>query len=95
MKINYKLINFTLSLVNKYSKNFNIDESHSLRHSLDVFHNAKEIYKSEVYENPFLKQQQNEIFCSAIIHDLCDSKYINKEKSLEINDYDNLEFQIN
>ena len=83
MKINYKLINYALSLVPKYSKIYNIDESHSLRHSLDVFHNARAIYESEVYLNPFLKQQQNEIFCSAIIHDLCDSKYTDKESSLK------------
>lgn len=92
MKINYKLINYALSLVPKYSKIYNIDESHSLRHSLDVFHNAKAIYQSEEYMKPFLKQQQNEIFCSAIIHDLCDSKYTDKESSLDMLEADLSQF---
>ena len=82
MKVNYELINFSLSLVKKMSKLYNIDESHSLRHSLDVFHNTKEIYESEIYLNPFLRHQQREIYCSAIIHDMCDEKYIDKTTSI-------------
>lgn len=83
MKINYKIINHAFQLVSKFSKLYNIDESHSLRHSLDVYHNACEIYKSEIYSSPFLKYQQNEIFCSAILHDMCDDKYTNQNTALK------------
>ena len=83
MKINYKTINYAFQLVSKFSKLYNIDESHSLRHSLDVYHNACEIYKSEIHSSPFLKNQQNEIFCSAILHDMCDVKYTNQTTALK------------
>ncbi len=83
MKINYKIINHAFQLVSKFSKLYNIDESHSLRHSLDVYHNACAIYKSEIYSSPFLKHQQNEIFCSAILHDMCDDKYTNQYTALK------------
>ena len=76
MKIDYKIINHAFGLVGKFSKLYNIDESHAMRHSLDVFHNAVAIFHSEVYESPFLKYQQKEIFCSAILHDMCDKKYV-------------------
>ena len=84
MKINYKIINQALNLVTKLSGLYNIDESHSLRHSLDVFHNACEIYQNEIFTSPFLKQQQNEIFCSAILHDMCDKKYTDQSSALKL-----------
>ena len=76
MKLDYKLINHAFSLVSTFSSLYKIDESHALRHSLDVFHNAVDIYNSELYDNPFLKDQQKEIFCAAILHDMCDKKYV-------------------
>jgi len=84
MKINYKIINQAFNLVTKLSSLYNIDESHSLRHSLDVFHNACGIYQNEIYSSPFLKEQQNEIFCSAILHDMCDKKYTDQTAALKV-----------
>lgn len=84
MKINYKIINQAFHLVTKLSSLYNIDESHSLRHSLDVFHNACGIYQNEIYSSPFLKEQQNEIFCSAILHDMCDKKYTDPTTALKL-----------
>lgn len=96
MKINYKIINYAFQLVTKLSNLYKIDESHSLRHSLDVFHNACEIYQNEIYNSPFLKEQQNEIFCSAILHDMCDKKYTDQTAALKLinfnmGDYLNIE----
>ena len=88
MKLDYKIINHAFGLVSKFSKLYNIDESHAMRHSLDVFHNAVAIYNSEIYESPFLKYQQKEIFCSAILHDMCDKKYVDSSVVLkQINSY--------
>lgn len=70
------------------SKKYNIDESHSLKHSMDVFHYANKIYISELPKNVFLFQQRDIIYVSSIIHDMCDKKYMNEEKGLyEMNEY--------
>jgi HD superfamily phosphodiesterase len=83
-----KLINYSFQYVISASKIFNIDESHSLRHSMDVFHYANEIYQSEVsqskfYLSPFLNEQQKIIFTSAILHDTCDKKYMDEKVGIE------------
>jgi adenylate kinase family enzyme len=55
---------------------------------MDVFHFANSIYDSEIYVNPFLKEQKNIIMCSAIIHDMCDKKYMNESIGiLNMNEY--------
>lgn len=76
------LINFSFQYVIKTSDYFKIDESHSLRHSMDVFQNANEIYQAEVSNSPFLKDQQKIIFASAILHDMCDKKYMNEQNGI-------------
>jgi len=90
-----KLLKFVLFT----SQKFNIDESHGIGHSMDVLHFAHNIYESEVHTNPFLKKHENIIYVSAIIHDMCDKKYMNQDdgifeiekflqKKLPVNDID-------
>jgi hypothetical protein len=69
-----KLFNFVIVT----SKIFNIDESHSLKHSMDVYLYANKIYESELPLNPYLKEQKNIIDISAILHDMCDKKYMDE-----------------
>jgi hypothetical protein len=57
---------------------YKIDESHSLKHSMEVFRFAKKIYDSEVVKNTFLENQKEIIFAAAIGHDMCDKKYMNE-----------------
>lgn len=84
----FSLINHAFSYVIKTSQHFNIDESHALRHSMDVYHIANKIYDSEIYISPFLKQQKDVIMCSAILHDMCDKKYMNEMVGiLNMNEY--------
>lgn len=90
-----KLLQFVLFTSQKY----NIDESHGIGHSMDVLHFAHNIYENEVCTNPFLKKHENIIYVSAIIHDMCDKKYMNQDdgifeienflqKKLPVNDID-------
>jgi HD superfamily phosphodiesterase len=90
-----KLLKFVLFT----SQKFNIDESHGIGHSMDVLHFAHNIYENEVCTNPFLKKHENIIYVSAIIHDMCDKKYMNQDdgifeienflqKKLPVNDID-------
>lgn len=67
-----KLFGFVLTFSSKYR----IDTSHSELHSMAVLHFADENLRSQVGENPLLLKQQNIIYSSAILHDMCDKKYV-------------------
>jgi hypothetical protein len=62
-----------------------IDESHALKHSMDVYKFAKTIYESELIKNPYLKKHEAIIYSAAIGHDMCDKKYMDVEYA--INNY--------
>jgi len=61
---------------------YNIDESHGLTHSMDVFLKADEIYRHEVSNYQYLEKQKHIIDTAAITHDLCDIKYMNKAEGI-------------
>jgi hypothetical protein len=57
-----------------------------LGHSMEVLFNAHQIYNDNIFKYPFLKNQEQVIYTSAIIHDMCDKKYINQTQGIyEIN----------
>lgn len=64
------------------SKKYNIDESHAVKHSMDVFYYANKIYHIELKKNPILKEQKIIIDISSILHDMCDKKYMNEEEGI-------------
>jgi hypothetical protein len=74
-----KLFNFVLST----SKLYNIDESHSLGHSMNVLNFANNIIDSEIEKNPYLNNHKNIIYTSSIVHDMCDKKYIDEKEGIE------------
>ena len=78
MKISniYPLINCSFNYVVKFSKIYNIDESHALKHSMETFRFANEIYNYEVKQHPYLEEQKDIILVSSILHDMCDKKYM-------------------
>jgi HD superfamily phosphodiesterase len=78
MNLLSKLFNFVLLT----SKKYNIDESHGLSHSMNVFHYANKIYEDEVIKYPILKNHENIIYVSAILHDMCDKKYMDEAHGL-------------
>jgi hypothetical protein len=67
-----KLVSFILY----QSQKLHIDESHSLHHALNTLDYAKQIYNAEFVNYPYLQKQQNIIYTSALLHDMCDSKYV-------------------
>lgn len=82
MSLYTTLFNFVLCTIAKY----NIDESHGLSHSMNVLHNAHTLYQSELKRHPYLEDQEKIIYSSAILHDMCDNKYMDVENGLnEIN----------
>jgi len=79
----YNVVNYAFDFVALTSKQMRIDESHALRHSMDVFHLANRIYHKEVDIAPYLKQQFRVIGVSAILHDMCDHKYMDEQEGVE------------
>ena len=77
-----KLINYCFNYVKDTSEIYRIDESHSLKHSMEAFRFAKNIYESEVKNNIFLENQQDIIYSSIIGHDMCDAKYMDVNESV-------------
>jgi hypothetical protein len=70
------------------SKKYNIDSSHSEIHSMDVLNYANTIYEFESVKYPFLRDQKNVIYYSAVLHDMCDKKYMDINEGMdEINNY--------
>jgi hypothetical protein len=73
------MVNQAFYYVIQSSQKYHIDESHALKHSMEVLHNAHKIYQSELITNPFLEKQKDVIFSSAILHDMCDKKYMDEQ----------------
>jgi len=78
------IINHAFNYVVKTSNVLNIDESHGLKHSMDVYNIASKIYENEVINSPYLKEQREIIYVSAILHDMCDKKYITEKTGLDM-----------
>ena len=65
--------------VMELTKKYNVDESHALKHSMEVLRFADNIYKSELGLNPSLLKHRPIIVSAAIVHDMCDRKYMPDE----------------
>jgi HD superfamily phosphodiesterase len=76
------IVNVAFQYVINTSNKYNIDESHALKHSMDVFHYANKILLSELPNNRFLDKQTDIISASAIVHDMCDKKYVNEKAGM-------------
>lgn len=68
--------------VNLISFKYSIDESHSISHSMNILHFANEIFESEQLRYPKLREQEKIIYVSAVLHDMCDKKYLNEQNGL-------------
>lgn len=71
-------------IVHILSAKYHIDESHGLPHSMQIVHYANDIYQHEKYNYPILQseQQQKIIYVAAILHDMCDKKYMNETEGI-------------
>ena len=76
------VINNSFDVVNHICSKFNIDESHALKHSIEVFNFANKIYESEIANDSSLVDCKNIIYAAAILHDMCDKKYMNEEEGI-------------
>jgi HD superfamily phosphodiesterase len=88
LKLLSTMMNYAFHYVIQTSQKYNIDESHALKHSIEVLHFSNQIYQSELLYQPFLESQKDVIFASSILHDMCDKKYMNEQIGIqEMRDY--------
>ena len=79
MKFLSEIMNFILFMCTKFS----IDESHGILHSMKVLEYATKIYDSELLlNNKKIKEHENIIFISALLHDVCDKKYLDENEGI-------------
>jgi len=84
MSLLSKLLHFVLFASRKHG----IDESHGMSHSMNVLIYANKIYENAVVTYPILKKDEKLIYVSAILHDMCDKKYMNEKDGIkEIEDF--------
>jgi len=73
-------LNQLFTFVLLMSKKYNIDQSHSEGHSMEVLHYAEANYQSQLDMFPYLERQTNVIYSAAILHDMCDKKYMDQDQ---------------
>jgi hypothetical protein len=81
-KLLSKLLDIGFKYVVETSIKYKIDESHALKHSMEVYGYAKKIYESELIKNSFLEEQRDIIYLAAIGHDMCDKKYMDENEGV-------------
>jgi len=74
-----KLVNIALS----FCKRYGIDESHAVGHGMNVLHLSRNIMHVEVERYPILSKQRDIIYTSALLHDVCDHKYVDENRVWE------------
>jgi hypothetical protein len=72
------LIDAAFDCVRQLCVLYHIDESHAMKHSMDVLRHTAESYEFHVARHPYLVQQQRILFAAAIVHDMCDTKYVDQ-----------------
>lgn len=67
------------SFINHMCSTYHIDESHGLKHALDVYKFCRILVKDQSSSQPQLLKQQNIIYTAALLHDTCDKKYMHED----------------
>ena len=74
-----KIFKFITTTCNLY----NIDESHGVRHSMDILRISKNIVEEELNMCPYLHNKEHIVYTSALLHDMCDHKYFKNNEGTE------------
>jgi hypothetical protein len=79
MNLLNELIKFILLTTTKHK----IDDSHGISHSFNILHYTNHIYQDELTKHDYLIDQEKVIFISALVHDMCDKKYMDEKEGLK------------
>ena len=81
--MDFRLFNELFAFVLLICSKYGIDESHDISHSMNILNYAHNIYETETYINPGIKEHKNIIFVSSVLHDMCDKKYMDEEEGIK------------
>jgi hypothetical protein len=71
-----RLLPALFQFVKLTSYRYGIDESHAVGHAMDVLEYAQQIINETAHQHKYIREQEPIIFTSAILHDMCDKKYV-------------------
>ena len=77
-----KLLPALIKFVQVTTLKYNIDDSHGLTHSMNVLYYSNQIYQSLVPTHSKLKDHEPIIYTAAIVHDMCDGKYMIEKEGI-------------
>lgn len=73
-----RLFHYVMLISSKHG----IDESHGLKHSMEVLLYTQSIYNVEVIKHPILEKHERIAYVSAVVHDMCDKKYMTESDGI-------------
>lgn len=76
------MLNRAFECVRQLCVKHNMDESHGVKHSMEVFDYVKQFYHRYLPYQPQLAKQQRVMYAAAILHDMCDHKYVEEAEGL-------------
>lgn len=62
---------------------YKIDESHGIRHSMDILRITKNIFDEEKMKYNYLQDKEHIVYTSALLHDMCDDKYMKPNEGID------------
>jgi HD superfamily phosphodiesterase len=80
--LSMRLLPALLHFVKLTSSRYNIDESHSIGHAMDVVCHAQNIVYETSQQHRYIREQEPIIYTAAILHDMCDKKYVDPLKGV-------------
>lgn len=72
-------LNNIFCFILKNCQKHNIDETHGIRHSMECFQYAQNIYHEERMKMPQIEKKEHIIYTSSLLHDMCDHKYFDND----------------
>ena len=82
-QMNMELFNNLCQFILDTSTKYKIDETHNISHSMNVLHYAHSMYETEVRLNPIIAEHVNIIYIAAVLHDMCDKKYMDEKEGIQ------------
>ena len=81
-------LNELFNFVIRTSSAYNIDESHSLRHSMEVYYYSNRLFENKLSLKEISSEKKKLVDICSILHDMCDKKYMDEELGIKnINDF--------
>ena len=81
-------LNELFNFVIRTSSAYQIDESHSLRHSMEVYYYSNRLFENKLKLKEIDSSKKKIVDICAILHDMCDKKYMDEEVGIKnINDF--------